>query len=142
MVVSPDDLKEVSETIVRMISDYRIVTLEGDLGAGKTTLIREICKKLQVADAVVSPTFSIMNTYENAAGEAIHHADLYRLDTLEDAIQVGIEEYLYNQELIFVEWPELIEPILPDKVLKVKVEHIDPQTRKIVLLPQGISNFA
>jgi tRNA threonylcarbamoyladenosine biosynthesis protein TsaE len=111
-----------------------VVALYGDLGAGKTTLVKAVCTCLQVQDDVNSPTFSLINSYLTADQRQVHHIDLYRLQSLDEALNIGIEEYLNGQELTFIEWPELVEQLLPNDTLRVRMTQIDKRRRKIVIL--------
>jgi len=111
----------------------------GEVGAGKTTLIKEICAYLGVQESVTSPTYSLINEYlytekETKLDAYIYHLDLYRLNSLEEALDIGIEDYLDSSHYCFMEWPELIEPILPEEVLKISLEIVEDSMRKIVLL--------
>lgn len=110
----------------------------GEVGAGKTTLIKELCAWFKVQEPVTSPTYSIINEYEyideKGAPAYIYHMDLYRLKRIEEALDIGIEDYLDSEDYCFIEWPELIEPILPEEVLKISIEIVNDSERKIVIL--------
>lgn len=106
------ELPSTAAKALDFISDYsRIVLLRGDLGAGKTTFIAELARLLGVEEKTSSPTFALINEY--AGGELIYHIDLYRLETLEEAIDIGIEDYLYSGHWVFIEWPEIVLPLVP-----------------------------
>lgn len=122
-LTSLDAIDEVAKAILEEFKEYRLFTLQGDLGAGKTTLTQAFCRYLNVQEEVVSPTYTIINEYRNAESDLIYHADLYRLDTLEDAINTGIEDYLFSQQYGFVEWPQLISSILPYKFVKLVIKN-------------------
>jgi tRNA threonylcarbamoyladenosine biosynthesis protein TsaE len=134
LVRSEAGLDEVVLYLLPILADRPIVTLKGDLGTGKTTLVRALCRQLRVIDDVSSPTFSIINTYLTSSEQVIHHIDLYRLESAEELVQIGIDDYLHSEDLTFIEWPELIESILPVNTVKIKLQHIDKQARKIVIL--------
>lgn len=120
------------ELIASGILDHKVITLTGDLGAGKTTLIKAIGKALGVRDHISSPTFSLVNEY--AAGDLmVYHIDLYRIKDLEEALHVGIEEYLYGDGLCLIEWPQVIESILPEQFLRIEIENLGKFTRKLHL---------
>ncbi len=110
----------------------------GEVGAGKTTLIKELCAWFKVTESVTSPTYSIINEYEyfdpKGAALYIYHMDLYRLKSIEEALDIGIEDHLDSEDYCFIEWPELIEPILPEEVLKISIEIVNDSERKIVIL--------
>jgi tRNA threonylcarbamoyladenosine biosynthesis protein TsaE len=101
------------------------------MGAGKTTLIKEICAQLGSEDVVTSPTFALVNRYDAADGRAIYHFDFYRIDRPEEAFDMGYEEYFYSDGLCLVEWSEKIEELLPDDVMTVKIEVVSPTKRRI-----------
>ena len=122
--------KVATELLSHLNNDIRVVLFSGDLGAGKTSLIKAICKELGCRDDVTSPTFSLVNEYI-CDSELIYHIDLYRLESTEEAIHIGIEDYLFSGNWCFVEWPELIMPLLPDKFATVNIEIDDTEIRKI-----------
>ncbi len=109
------DLPEIAAKIVGHISNPSIVLLTGKMGAGKTTLIKHLSRSLGVRDLISSPTFSLVNEYRDQAGELVYHFDLYRLEALDEAYDMGIEEYLDSGCWCFIEWPELIKDLLPEK---------------------------
>ena len=115
------ELQELSKTILTNRKDRNIICFYGEMGVGKTTLIKVICKELGVEDNVSSPTFSIVNEYVALEGGYVYHFDFYRLEDEEEALDMGYEEYFYNGALCFVEWPEKIPSLLHEKVMKVKI---------------------
>lgn len=110
----------------------------GEIGAGKTTFIQAICRQLGVHEAVVSPTFALVNEYtyiDNFNKEKIlYHLDLYRLKNVQEALDIGIEDRLYDENYCLIEWPELVEDLLPDDVIRIKIEALHNSTRKILFL--------
>jgi tRNA threonylcarbamoyladenosine biosynthesis protein TsaE len=127
------DLDQVAGHLARQ--DLRLVLITGDLGAGKTTLVKNVCAALGSKDEVTSPTISLVNEYRDAAGNPVFHIDLYRLGTLEEAIQIGIEEYLHSGHWCFIEWPELIHPLTKDiGHIVVDISIIDDGRRRICIL--------
>ncbi|UZR95654.1 tRNA (adenosine(37)-N6)-threonylcarbamoyltransferase complex ATPase subunit type 1 TsaE [Chondrinema litorale] len=118
---SPDELFKIAESLLFFAGESKVWTFTGELGAGKTTLIKEICKKCHVTDAMSSPSFSIVNEYRTVSEESIYHLDLYRINSLEEAVNIGIEEYLYSGELCLIEWPEIIEDLLPEDTLELEI---------------------
>ncbi|MBT6809311.1 MAG: tRNA (adenosine(37)-N6)-threonylcarbamoyltransferase complex ATPase subunit type 1 TsaE [Flavobacteriales bacterium] len=115
------DLKEVAVEVLRLSGGKNIICFYGEMGVGKTTFIKEICKELEVIDNVSSPTFSIVNEYKTKNDKFVFHFDFYRLETEEEAFDMGYEEYFYNDNLCFVEWPEKIKSLLPNEILKVEM---------------------
>jgi tRNA threonylcarbamoyladenosine biosynthesis protein TsaE len=109
------DLPEIARQIVNHISNPSIVLLNGKMGAGKTTLIKHLARSLGVGDLISSPTFSLVNEYTDQAGELVYHFDLYRLEVVDEAYDMGIEEYLDSGCWCFIEWPDLIKDLLPEK---------------------------
>ncbi|MEN0050273.1 MAG: tRNA (adenosine(37)-N6)-threonylcarbamoyltransferase complex ATPase subunit type 1 TsaE, partial [Bacteroidota bacterium] len=102
------ELPRVAQQLLTYAKAKKIITFTGEMGAGKTTLIQQICQQLGVQEAVTSPTFSIVNEYTNAQEDLIFHIDLYRLKSEEEAINIGIEEYLDQADYCFIEWPQII----------------------------------
>lgn len=115
------ELDKAAEFFCDNLGDHRIVALYGPMGAGKTTLVTAIARHLGSEDIVTSPTFAIVNSYDTDGGESIYHFDFYRLNRPEEAFDIGYEEYFYSGELCLIEWPEKIEPLLPDETLKVYI---------------------
>lgn len=118
--------KELSTLI-----SHSIILFDGSMGMGKTTLIKALCKQLNVIDTVSSPTFSLINEYKTKDGKSIYHFDCYRLETPEEAYDFGAEEYLDSGSICLIEWAEKIQPLLPQELHRVKLEYIDQNTRKI-----------
>ena len=101
------------------------------MGAGKTTFIKALCEVLGVEDVITSPTFAIINEYTDGNGDPIYHFDFYRIKKLEEVYDMGYEDYFYSGNLCLLEWPELIEEILPENVIKVTIEEQPDGTRKL-----------
>lgn len=104
--------------------DRRVVALDAPMGTGKTTLIKQLCEEMGSEDIVNSPTFAIVNVYDFPQGE-IYHFDCYRLKDIREAMDFGAEEYLYSGNWCFIEWPEIIEPILPEDTVWVKIKTLE-----------------
>lgn len=132
-IKSLDELPLVARLIVERSGARGVVALYGPMGAGKTTLIREICAALGVRDTVTSPTFAIVNQYDAANGSPVYHFDFYRIDDIREAFDMGYEEYFYCGELCLVEWPEKIEGLLPDDALPVRIEITGDSSRRITV---------
>ncbi|MEM9824033.1 MAG: tRNA (adenosine(37)-N6)-threonylcarbamoyltransferase complex ATPase subunit type 1 TsaE, partial [Bacteroidota bacterium] len=132
-------LKWAVEKLLQFADSRRKWLFTGEIGAGKTTLIQSICAHFSVLEKVTSPTFSLINEYsgshpKNGASMLFYHMDLYRLDQMQEAIDIGIEDYLYDEHYCFIEWPALIEAILPTEVLKINIEILENSSRKIIFL--------
>lgn len=136
LVENPEQLSKVALKIIESSPERRIVALEGDLGAGKTTLVQVFCKLLGVKEAVHSPTFSIVNEYQYLDKEShshiIYHIDLYRLKNVDEALDIGLPEYIDCGEWCFIEWPELAEGLLPDDVIRLRIS-LEPDGRRKIL---------
>ncbi len=126
------DMPEAAEQFIKAIDQNTVFAFYGKMGAGKTTFIKAVCKALGVTDVVNSPTFSIVNEYRSdTTGELIYHFDFYRIKKLEEVYDMGYEDYFYSGALCFIEWPELVEEILPGDVVRVDIEELEDGTRKI-----------
>ena len=118
---STDQLDVVAQALVEALDGRSVVALFGPMGAGKTTLIRELVAQLGSQDVVTSPTFALVNQYSTQEGERIFHFDFYRIDKPEEAFDLGYEEYFYSGNLCLVEWPEKIESLLPENTVRVGI---------------------
>jgi tRNA threonylcarbamoyladenosine biosynthesis protein TsaE len=127
-----DNLHETAKKLLGISGECRVWLLHGEMGAGKTTLIKAICNQLGVEDNVTSPTFSIINEYQSTT-EPVFHFDFYRVKSLEEALQAGVEDYFYSRHYCFIEWPEIISPILPDQYLNISIEAGLGENRKYKL---------
>ena len=127
------DLTNAAEEIIGALDGRNVIAFFGAMGAGKTTLIREICALLGSEDVVTSPTFALVNRYESGKGFPIYHFDFYRIERPEEAFDMGYEEYFYSDGLCLVEWSEKIEELLPDDVMRVEIEVLSPTKRRIVI---------
>lgn len=130
---SVDELPDAADMIIEQTDSRNIVAFYGPMGAGKTSLIREICARLGVEDTVTSPTFALVNQYLAGNGNTIYHFDFYRIDDPREAFDLGYEEYFYSGDLCLVEWPEKIEELLPDDTMKVRIEIADEDSRIITI---------
>ena len=126
---SLDDLGQIANLILENFSQYRVFAFYGKMGVGKTTLIKYICKKLDVEDNVVSPSFSIINEYKTISDESVFHFDFYRIQKEEEAYDLGYEEYFYSNNFCFIEWTERIEKLLPREYVRIDLEELDNGAR-------------
>ncbi|MCE7991482.1 MAG: tRNA (adenosine(37)-N6)-threonylcarbamoyltransferase complex ATPase subunit type 1 TsaE [Roseivirga sp.] len=133
----PDDLDEAVKAIIEVGKATNIWLFMGQMGAGKTTLIKAICGTLQVLDEVNSPTFSIVNEYLTVTDDTLYHFDFYRLENEEEAYNIGIEEYFYSGNTCMLEWPERVEGLLPDNFLRIDITENTDQSRTIKLTMYG-----
>jgi len=134
-IESLDTIRESARTFINQIGDARVFAFYGKMGAGKTTFVKAICEELGSEDVITSPTFSIVNEYTTHQSpittDLIYHFDFYRIKKLEEVYDMGYEEYFYSGALCLIEWPELIEDILPDDAVKVTIEEQADGTRKV-----------
>ncbi len=124
-----------AKKFIDQIGDRTIFAFNGKMGAGKTTFIKAICETMGVKETVNSPTFSIVNEYEAEDGRIIYHFDCYRINKIQEALDLGAEEYLYSGNLCFIEWSENIAPILPDSLVNVDIEEVENGKRIIKIQP-------
>lgn len=126
---SLDELDKVAEAVIDSLNGRTVVAFDAPMGAGKTTLISRIAAHLGAEDSVTSPTFAIVNQYEGRE-RTIYHFDMYRIERVEEALDFGSEEYLSSGELCLVEWPEKIEPLLPDDTMVVRIKILSDTARR------------
>ncbi len=138
-VKSPQEMTQVAESLLEYAGERKKFFLYGEIGAGKTTFTKALCALLGVEDNVTSPTYSLINEYEYNSSKTgdlalIYHLDLYRLEHLQEAMDIGIEDILYDNHLCLIEWPELIETLAPHNVVKINIEILDNSSRKVIFL--------
>ncbi len=127
-----EELSKVSDVLISWRDKSNIVAFYGNMGAGKTTLIKNLCSKLGVQDEVNSPTFALVNEYQTDTFDSIFHFDFYRIKSLEEVFDIGYEDYFYGDGLCLLEWPELIDPLMPEHFIKVEISLGDTDSsRKI-----------
>ncbi len=126
------ELEAIADKIIALFQHSPILLIEGTLGAGKTTLIKQICKQLGITSPLSSPSFSIVNEYETADHKTIYHFDLYRIKSLSEALDFGIEEYIFSNQICLIEWPEMIADYWQSvDFSKIKIEILPNNSRKI-----------
>ena len=125
-------IDEISQLIVDKIKTIKTIMLRGELGSGKTTIVKSVLKKIGVNEVVTSPTFSIVNEY-NSAETIVYHFDLYRIENTEELDVIGFEDYIYSQNICFIEWPEIILDKINFKYLDIEVKYLDENNREILI---------
>jgi len=120
-----------AQNFIKNVKDKKVFAFYGEMGAGKTTFIKAVCENLGVEDMINSPTFSIINEYSTTNEDTIYHMDCYRIEKESEAMNIGVTEYLYSGNYCFIEWPEKIERLLPDDVVRVKITEIENEIRVI-----------
>ena len=115
-------IEQAAQQFCQAIGQRRVFAFYGSMGAGKTTFIRALCRELGVQDTVTSPTFALVNEYQTAQGEPVYHFDFYRIRRLSEALDMGCDEYFQSGHLCLIEWPELVEPLLPEDAVPVHIE--------------------
>ncbi len=123
------DLPKVAELVLESLNGRNVVAFFAPMGAGKTTLISTLMESLGSEDIVTSPTFALVNQYYTAEREPVYHFDFYRINSINEAFDMGYEEYFYSGDLCLVEWPEKVEQLLPDDTMVIKIEILDETTR-------------
>ena len=126
-----EHIREAAREFINQIGDRRVFAFYGKMGAGKTTFVKAICEELGVEDVITSPTFAIINEYTQPDGEPLYHFDFYRIKKLEEVYDMGFEDYFYSGALCLIEWPELIEEVLPEDAVKVHITEAPDGTRTI-----------
>lgn len=130
-----DGIEDAARKVLAAIGDKTVVAFHGDMGAGKTTLINAISRILgAVDDATSSPSFSIVNEYVGADGNTIYHFDLYRLNEIEEAYDMGFEDYIDSGNLCLIEWPDIAESLLPDDAVHVSVRELEDGSREVSVI--------
>jgi tRNA threonylcarbamoyladenosine biosynthesis protein TsaE len=132
-IQSLETIDEVAAAFLKQYNNHRIIAFYGEMGAGKTTFIKALCKAMKVEDTVNSPSFAIINEYHTDADEVIFHFDFYRLKRLEEAYDLGYEDYVYSGNYCFIEWPSKIEELLPPLRLDVTITEETDGTRLLTI---------
>ena len=130
-------IKSAVTQFLSAVNNHNVIALHGEMGAGKTTFVHALCDELGVENAVSSPTFSIINQYTTAKGKTIYHLDLYRLKSVQEAIDAGVEDCFYSGNLCLVEWPEIAPAIFPEDTLHVHIEIVGNDERRLVIREVG-----
>lgn len=122
IIENKNSVKSAAKQFVKLMGDDKIFAFHGAMGAGKTTFIKAVCEELGVKETITSPTFAIINEYKDREGSSIYHFDFYRINKLEEVFDFGYEDYFYSGDLCFIEWPEIVNSILPENSVRVSIE--------------------
>lgn len=133
IINSLEDIATAAKQFVDNIGDRRIFAFYGSMGAGKTTFIKAICEELGVEDVITSPTFAIVNEYTTGEGDPLYHFDFYRIKKLDEFFDMGGEDYFNSGSLCFIEWPELIEEVMPEDAVNVTIEEQPDGSRMVTV---------
>lgn len=131
IIKNKKELPAAAKKLISYAGDARILAFYGTLGAGKTTIIKALCRFLGAVDLVSSPTFTLVNEYRTTSGEPLYHIDFYRIRKEEEVFDFGIEEYLTGNAYCFLEWPELVEELLPPETLRIRIS-VDEKEQRIL----------
>ncbi|MBY0245866.1 MAG: tRNA (adenosine(37)-N6)-threonylcarbamoyltransferase complex ATPase subunit type 1 TsaE [Sphingobacteriaceae bacterium] len=131
-----NDLESIAQSLLNFMGNQKIIVFNGEMGAGKTTFIKTLCKALGVEDVISSPTYSIINEYALAKG-CVYHFDFYRIKNIEEAFDMGYEEYFYSDDICLIEWPERVAELLPEEYIQVNVTVKENNEREFVFEKMG-----
>ena len=133
-ITSLETIRGAARKFIEAMADNTVFAFYGKMGAGKTTFVKAVCEELGVTDVINSPTFAIVNEYRaDESGELVYHFDFYRIKRLEEVYDMGYEDYFYSGALCFIEWPELVEEVLPEDAVRVSIEELADGTRVVKL---------
>lgn len=124
-----EQINDAARTFLQETEGHTVFAFYGAMGAGKTTFIKALCEELGVEETVASPTFAIINEYKDRQGESVYHFDFYRINKLEEAFDFGYEDYFYSGSLCFIEWPELVEEVLPEGTMRISIHENEDGAR-------------
>lgn len=128
------EIDDAAKKFIENMGDSKVFAFYGKMGAGKTTFIKAVCEQLGVDDVITSPTFAIVNEYQSATtGDSIYHFDFYRIKKLDEVYDMGYEDYFYGGGVCFIEWPELIEELLPENAIRVDISATDDGKRTVAI---------
>ena len=134
MEITIPSITAIDKAALEFIETFKkpsVIAFYGEMGVGKTTFVKALCKVLSCTDNITSPTFSIVNEYNTTNNEKIYHFDLYRIENIQEAIDIGIEDYFYTGNWCFIEWPEIVSPLLPEDSYHIKISEEENMIRMI-----------
>ena len=131
VIADKSRLREAARQFLKETAGKQIFAFYGEMGSGKTTFIRALCQEMGVTDTVTSPTFTLVNEYRRPAGTPVYHFDFYRIKKITEVLDFGIEEYFDSGSPCFMEWPEMIEPLLPDETMRISIT-VAPDGSRII----------
>ncbi len=133
VIESKDSLESAAKQFITQMGDNKVFAFQGDMGAGKTTFIKAVCNELGVTESVASPTFAIINEYKDKEGSSIYHFDFYRINNIEEVFDFGYEDYFYSGNICFIEWPDIVESLLPEDCVRITIEEQENGARILKL---------
>ena len=133
VIESKDSLESAAKQFIAQMGDNKVFAFQGDMGAGKTTFIKAVCNELGVTESVASPTFAIINEYKDKEGSSIYHFDFYRINNIEEVFDFGYEDYFYSGSICFIEWPDIVESLLPEDCVRITIEEQENGARILKL---------
>lgn len=131
---SLEEYPKAAREFIKQMNGRRIFAFYGKMGSGKTTFIKSLCEEMGVTDTINSPTFAIVNEYEDREQNTIFHFDFYRIKSIAEVYNMGYEEYIYSGAYCFMEWPELVEELLPEETVRVEIEELEDKRRVIRII--------
>lgn len=129
----PEELVEAAKILLNKYPSKRLFAFYGEMGAGKTTFIKSICRELEVIDNISSPTFAIVNVYHTQTEDELYHFDFYRIKSLEEVYDIGYEDYFFSDHYCLMEWPEMIEQLIPEETIRVEIK-VDTEDQSRILI--------
>jgi tRNA threonylcarbamoyladenosine biosynthesis protein TsaE len=131
LIFTLEEIHKAAQKLLAHVGVHKVFAFNGEMGAGKTTVIHALCEELEVIDTISSPTFSIINQYKTKSGETIYHMDLYRLKDEEEAVNAGVEDCLFSNNICLLEWPDKAPDIFPHDTLRITITILDSNRRKM-----------